>query len=78
MFIEIKGKGHVNINQVVMVSNKINNKYVVTLSHGGKITVSKGVRDKIVKSDPSYPSYSLVGVDDLINTDAEQMKSLDK
>jgi|LGVE01.1.fsa_nt_gb hypothetical protein len=50
MFIEIKGKGHVNVDNVVMINKSIEkNKYVVILTHGGKITVSKTVRDNIIK-----------------------------
>ena len=49
MFVQIVGKGYINVNSIVMVSSKNSDgKYMVTLSHGGKIIVTQKVRDEIV------------------------------
>jgi hypothetical protein len=64
-FVEIKGKGHINVNNVVMVSNKMTNgKYMLTLVHGGKIQVTKGVRDKIVRAQFVGKSPSMTIIDE--------------
>ena len=52
MFIQVIGKGYINVNNIVMVSSKnVDGKYCVTLAHGGKIIVGRSVRDKIIKGD---------------------------
>lgn len=49
-FINVKGVGDINPDHVVMIVNSVNSKYTLVLSHGGRIEVTKTIRDKVLKS----------------------------
>ena len=58
MFVQIVGKGHINVNQIIMISSKNKDgKYMITLSHGGKFIITQKVRDEIIHA---YDSESTI------------------
>jgi len=72
MFIQINGIGNVNINNIVMITKHPNmkDKFQVVLSHGGKIMVTKTVRDDILNHGNMklveagiVPPNTIIGVD---------------
>ena len=80
MFIEIRGKGFINVNNVVMVSSKNEDgKYMVTLVHGGRIIVTQSVRDKIIKAyDGEIGKYNINGEDVSASDMAKHLKETEK
>jgi hypothetical protein len=72
-FVNVNGVGEINPDHVVMIVTGQKNKYQLVLSHGGRIEVTKTVRDKILKAhdividafETTNPLHSrvIVGID---------------
>lgn len=73
-FINIKGVGDININNIVMIVKGINGKYELILTHGGRIEVSKTMRDKILGHGEIIVSVDSINVDPIKDVNPDDVK----